>query len=106
MQLYRDLVPTHVVTAEEFWNLHAPDYTQAKKKERQEIGVNSAFLVSEKFNIPHFTNISETIEFMRIHQESFFVAHRISNKQGLLTKVDKPIRFQDIHKTIKIKFSG
>lgn len=45
-QLYRDLVSTNVITSEEFWNLHAPEYTQTKKTQRQEIGVNSAFLVS------------------------------------------------------------
>ncbi|XP_015123540.1 general transcription factor IIH subunit 1 [Diachasma alloeum] len=47
LQLYRDLVPTQVVTAEEFWNLHAPEYT-TKARERQEIGVNSAFLAEIK----------------------------------------------------------
>ena len=46
LQLYRDLVITHVITSEEFWAQHATQYTQAQKAPRQEIGVNSAFLVS------------------------------------------------------------
>lgn len=45
LQLYRDLVITQVITSEEFWNQHAAEYTQEKKSQRQEIGVNSAFLV-------------------------------------------------------------
>lgn len=46
LQLYRDLVITQVVSSEEFWAQHAVEYTQAKKVQQQEIGVNSAFLVS------------------------------------------------------------
>ena len=45
LQLYRDLVITQVISSEEFWSQHAAEYTQAKKSQRQEIGVNSAFLV-------------------------------------------------------------
>lgn len=45
LQLYRDLVITQVITSEEFWSQYAAEYTQAKKSQRQEIGVNSAFLV-------------------------------------------------------------
>lgn len=48
LQLYRDLVITQVITSEEFWAQHAPLYTQAKQVPQQEIGVNSAFLVSIK----------------------------------------------------------
>lgn len=44
-QLYRDLVITQVISSEEFWSQHAAEHTQAKKSQRQEIGVNSAFLV-------------------------------------------------------------
>lgn len=46
MQLYKDLVITQVISSEEFWTQHAPQYTQAKQAPKQEIGVNSAFLVS------------------------------------------------------------
>lgn len=46
LQLYRDLVITQVISSEEFWSQYAAEYTQAKKIQRQEIGVNSAFLVS------------------------------------------------------------
>lgn len=46
LQLYRDLVITQVISSEEFWAQHAAEYTQAKKSQRQEIGVNGAFLVS------------------------------------------------------------
>lgn len=45
LQLYRDLVITQVITSEEFWSQHAVEYTQANKSQRQDIGVNSAFLV-------------------------------------------------------------
>lgn len=45
-QLYRDLVINKIVTSEEFWDQHATQYTQAKMTPRQDIGVNSAFLVS------------------------------------------------------------
>lgn len=48
LQLYRDLVITQVITSEEFWSQHAAEYTQAKKIQRQEIGVNSAFLADIK----------------------------------------------------------
>lgn len=46
LQLYRDLVITQVISSEEFWAQHAVQYTQAKNSQRQEIGVNGAFLVS------------------------------------------------------------
>lgn len=46
LQLYRDLVITQVITSEEFWSQHAAQYTKTKMIPRQEIGVNSAFLVS------------------------------------------------------------
>ncbi|XP_071641181.1 general transcription factor IIH subunit 1 isoform X1 [Temnothorax longispinosus] len=48
LQLYRDLVITQVISSEEFWSQHAAEYTQAKKIQRQEIGVNSAFLADIK----------------------------------------------------------
>ncbi|EZA51786.1 hypothetical protein DMN91_004401 [Ooceraea biroi] len=48
LQLYRDLVITQVISSEEFWSQHAAEYTQAKKTQRQEIGVNSAFLADIK----------------------------------------------------------
>ncbi|XP_076177301.1 transcription factor B1 [Ptiloglossa arizonensis] len=48
LQLYRDLVITQVISSEEFWSQHAAEYTQAKKSQRQEIGVNSAFLADIK----------------------------------------------------------
>lgn len=50
LQLYRDLVITQVISSEEFWSQHAAEYTQAKKNQRQEIGVNSAFLVRVALN--------------------------------------------------------
>lgn len=47
LQLYRDLVIPQVITSEEFWTQHAAEYTRAKKVQRQEIGVNGAFLVRQ-----------------------------------------------------------
>lgn len=46
LQLYRDLVITQVITSEEFWAQHASQYTKSSQIPKQEIGVNSAFLVS------------------------------------------------------------
>lgn len=46
LQLYKDLVITHVITSEEFWSQHASQYAKAKQTPKQDIGVNSAFLVS------------------------------------------------------------
>lgn len=54
LQLYRDLVITQVISSEEFWSQYAAEYTQAKKIQRQEIGVNSAFLVSIFYNTIRF----------------------------------------------------
>ncbi|XP_046748010.1 general transcription factor IIH subunit 1 [Diprion similis] len=48
LQLYRDLVITQVISSEEFWAQHAAEYTQAKKGQRQDIGVNGAFLADIK----------------------------------------------------------
>ncbi|XP_035726219.1 general transcription factor IIH subunit 1-like [Vespa mandarinia] len=48
LQLYRDLVIPQVITSEEFWTQHAAEYTRAKKVQRQEIGVNGAFLADIK----------------------------------------------------------
>lgn len=54
LQLYRDLVITQVISSEEFWSQYAAEYTQAKKIQRQEIGVNSAFLVNIFYNTIKF----------------------------------------------------
>lgn len=54
LQLYRDLVITQVISSEEFWSQYAAEYTQAKKIQRQEIGVNSAFLVGICFDYVRF----------------------------------------------------
>lgn len=55
LQLYRDLVIPQVISSEEFWSQHAAEYTQAKKIQRQEIGVNSAFLVRQ-LTLLQYTN--------------------------------------------------
>ncbi|XP_049860635.1 general transcription factor IIH subunit 1 [Schistocerca gregaria] len=48
LQLYRDLVITHVVTSEEFWAHHAVQYTQKQLNQKQDIGVSGAFLADIK----------------------------------------------------------
>ena len=55
LQLYRDLVITQVITSQQFWNEHAVKYTSKMNMQKQEIGVNGAFLVS--IQITNFTNL-------------------------------------------------
>jgi hypothetical protein len=45
LQLYRDLVITHVISSEEFWSQHALQYMQKQQNQKQDIGVSGAFLV-------------------------------------------------------------
>ena len=45
LQLYKDLVITQVLTADEFWAKHAAKFMQKQKAQAQEIGVSGAFLV-------------------------------------------------------------
>ena len=51
LQLYKDLVITKVVTTEQFWNELAVKYTQKMSTQKQNIGVNGAFLVSKLYNL-------------------------------------------------------
>jgi transcription initiation factor TFIIH subunit 1 len=45
LQLYRDLVMTHVISSEEFWSQHALQYMQKQQNQKQDIGISGAFLV-------------------------------------------------------------
>jgi len=45
LQLYRDLVITHVISSEEFWSQHALQYMQEHQNQKQDVGVSGAFLV-------------------------------------------------------------
>lgn len=45
LQLYRDLVITHVISSEEFWSQHALQYMQKHQNQKQDVGVSGAFLV-------------------------------------------------------------
>lgn len=47
-QLYRDLVITKIVDAEEFWSQHAPAYINKNGSGQQQIGVPGNFLVNVK----------------------------------------------------------
>lgn len=47
LQLYKDLVISKVITAEQFWSEHAAKYTQKMNTKKQDIGINGAFLVSK-----------------------------------------------------------
>ncbi|XP_034246933.1 general transcription factor IIH subunit 1 [Thrips palmi] len=48
LQLYKDLVITQVITADEFWIKHASKFMQKQKAQAQEIGVSGAFLADIK----------------------------------------------------------
>ncbi|KDR19295.1 general transcription factor IIH subunit 1 isoform X2 [Zootermopsis nevadensis] len=48
LQLYRDLVITHVISSEEFWSQHAMQYMQKQQNQKQDIGVSGAFLADIK----------------------------------------------------------
>ncbi|XP_023714083.1 general transcription factor IIH subunit 1 isoform X3 [Cryptotermes secundus] len=48
LQLYRDLVMTHVISSEEFWSQHALQYMQKHQSQKQDIGVSGAFLADIK----------------------------------------------------------
>ncbi|KAJ1530560.1 hypothetical protein ONE63_005446 [Megalurothrips usitatus] len=48
LQLYKDLVITQVITADEFWAKHAAKFMQKQKAQAQEIGVSGAFLADIK----------------------------------------------------------
>lgn len=71
LQLYRDLVITQVISSEEFWAQHAAEYTQAKKSQRQEIGVNSAFLVKQLNNY-----IANIIKWHCIHYRMLYMCNQ------------------------------
>lgn len=43
LQLYKDLVMTEVVSSEEFWAQHAPQYIKAQKFQPQDIGNSKYF---------------------------------------------------------------
>lgn len=47
LQLYKDLVPTQVVTSEEFWKLYSKELNKRNIK-KQEIGVSGSFLADIK----------------------------------------------------------
>lgn len=72
LQLYRDLVIPQVITSEEFWAQHAAEYTRAKKVQRQEIGVNGAFLVRQFIIIIILFEIEEYIFFLQLQTIIFF----------------------------------
>jgi len=44
LQLYKDLVITQIITAEEFWTNHAAEYVKQQAGVRQEVGVAGSFL--------------------------------------------------------------
>jgi len=44
LQLYKDLVITSIITAEEFWNSHAAEYMKQKQGPLQDVGVSGSFL--------------------------------------------------------------
>jgi len=48
LQLYKDLVITQIITAEEFWANHAAEYVKQKQGVKQEVGVAGYFLAEIK----------------------------------------------------------
>ena len=48
LQLYKDLVITQIITADEFWANHAAEYVKQKAGVKQEVGVAGSFLAEIK----------------------------------------------------------
>ncbi|XP_026477934.1 general transcription factor IIH subunit 1 [Ctenocephalides felis] len=48
LQLYKDLVIPQVLSSEEFWTMHAAQYTKDRDTVKQDIGVSGAFLADIK----------------------------------------------------------
>lgn len=48
LQLYKDLVITQIITAEEFWANHAAEYIKQKQVVKQDVGVAGSFLAEIK----------------------------------------------------------
>jgi len=48
LQLYKDLVITQIITADEFWSNHAAEYIKQKAGVKQEVGVAGSFLAEIK----------------------------------------------------------
>ena len=61
LQLYKDLVITQIITAEEFWTNHAADYLKQKQVVKQDVGVAGSFLAEIKpqvvFHVSKLLNI-------------------------------------------------
>jgi hypothetical protein len=65
LQLYRDLVMTHVISSEEFWSQHALKYMQKQQNQKQDIGVSGAFLVCFHFQISHIVYLFMQLKFLK-----------------------------------------
>lgn len=63
LQLYKDLVISKVISSEEFWAQHAPQFTKDQCAPRQEIGVSGAFLVCHQVRSPALEIIRDRIRF-------------------------------------------
>jgi hypothetical protein len=65
LQLYRDLVMTHVISSEEFWSQHALQYMHKQQNQKQDIGVSGAFLVCFDFQMLHILYSFVQLKFVK-----------------------------------------
>lgn len=91
-QLYRDLVITKIVDAEEFWSQHAPAYINKNGSGQQQIGVPGNFLVNVKpqtdgCNAIKYNLTADTIEcifrtYPAVRQKHLeYVPHKLSESE-------------------------
>ncbi|KAL1464906.1 hypothetical protein WDU94_004511 [Cyamophila willieti] len=91
-QLYRDLVITKIVDAEEFWSQHAPAYINKNGASQQQIGVPGNFLVNVKpqtdgCNAIKYNLTADTIEcifrtYPAVRQKHLeYVPHKLSESE-------------------------
>ncbi|XKL64678.1 hypothetical protein PGB90_004764 [Kerria lacca] len=67
LQLYRDLVITQVITAEEFWSQHAPKYVPRNVNNNQSTGVPANFLVNIKPQIDGCNSVKYNLNYETIN---------------------------------------
>lgn len=67
LQLYRDLVITQVITAEEFWSQHASKYVPRNANNNQNVGVPGNFLVNIKPQVDGCNSVKYNLNFETIN---------------------------------------
>lgn len=67
LQLYRDLVITQVITADEFWTQHAPKYAPRNLNNNQNTGVPGNFLVNIKPQVDGCNSVKYNLNYETIN---------------------------------------